>query len=150
MRTVCWLAGPAVLTCTAPAVAQSSLDETFAVHVAAVQARDMARLERTITGGEALTLILPNGTRTDTRAAFLAFHREFFASPTWSIRFQVLSKVEGPDYGVITTRSFYSDTDNGQPVNTSSWVTFTFRRENGEWRLIHDQNTRVPADLPAG
>lgn len=150
MRTIYWLAGSAVLTCTAPAVAQSSLDETFAVHVAAVQARDMAGLERTITGGEALTLILPNGTRTDTRAAFLAFHREFFASPTWSIRFQVLSKVEGPDYGVITTRSFYSDTDNGQPVNTSSWVTFTFRRENGEWRLIHDQNTRVPADLPAG
>ena len=56
----------------------------------------------------------------------------------------------GPDFAVITTRSFYSDTDNGQPVRTSSWVTFTFRRENGEWRLIHDQNTRVPVDMPAG
>lgn len=150
MRPFSVLVPAALCVAAAPAAAQSSLDETFAVHVAAVQARDMAGLERTITSGEALTLILPNGTRTDTREAYLAFHREFFTSSTWSIRFQVLSKVEGPDYGVITTRSFYSDTDNGQPINTSSWVTFTFRRENGEWRLIHDQNTRVPADLPAG
>jgi uncharacterized protein (TIGR02246 family) len=150
MRTISWIAAPALLACAAPVAAQSDPRAAFAAHVAAVQARDMPALERTITSGDALTLILPNGTRTDTRAAYLAFHREFFASPTWSIRFEILSEISGPDFAVLTTRSFYSDTDNGQPVRTSSWVTFTFRRESGEWRLIHDQNTRVPADLPAG
>ena len=138
-----------VLMATAPASAQSDLHATFAAHAAAVQARDMPALERTLTTGEKLTLILPNGTRTETRKEYLDFHREFFGSPTWSIRFDIMSEMTGPDFAVITTRSFYSDTDNGQPVRTSSWVTFTFRRENGEWRLIHDQNTRVPADLPA-
>ena len=138
----------AACVAAAPAAAEAGLDEAFAVHVAAVQARDLAALERTLTKGDALTLILPNGVRTDTRREFLDFHRQFFASPTWSIRFKVLSKFEGPNYGIINTRSFYSDTDEGQPVNTSSWVTFTFRREDGEWRLIHDQNTRVPPDLP--
>lgn len=150
MRTIFWIAAPAALACAAPAAAQPDLRTAFATHVAAVQARDMPALERTITSGDALTLILPNGTRTDTRAAYLDFHRDFFASPTWSIRFEILSEIAGPDFAVLTTRSFYSDTDNGQPVRTSSWVTFTFRREQGEWRLIHDQNTRVPADLPAG
>jgi len=30
------------------------------------------------------------------------------------------------------------------PVQSRSWLTLTFRNENGRWALFHDQNTRIP------
>ena len=45
----------------APVEEERSIDAVFAEHVKAVQSRDLPSLERTITLGEQLTLILPNG-----------------------------------------------------------------------------------------
>ena len=44
-----------------------SIDAVFAEHVKAVRSRDLPALERTLTSGDQLTLILPNGTQTSTR-----------------------------------------------------------------------------------
>jgi uncharacterized protein (TIGR02246 family) len=140
----------ALLCCSlagaAPLGAESSIDAVFAEHVRAVQERDLAALERTITAGEQLTLILPNGVQTATRQAYVDFHKEFFASKTWTIKFEPVSRAIGADYAVLTTKSLYQDTVDGKPYSSRSWVTFTFHKEAGLWRLIHDQNTRLPAD----
>ena len=125
--------------------AEPSIDAAFAAHVKAVQSRDLAALARTISDAEQLILILPNGTLTRTRQEYLDFHKEFFASKSWSIRFDPVSTIVGKEFAVLTTKSLYEDVEDGKPVRSRSWVTFTFRKEAGEWRLIHDQNTRVPA-----
>jgi uncharacterized protein (TIGR02246 family) len=124
--------------------AEADIDAAFAEHVRAVQARDLSALERTITSGEQLTLILPNGEQTATRQAYLDFHKEFFASKTWTIRFDPISRIVGPDFAVLTTKSLYQDMEDGKAIRSRSWVTFTFRKEAGQWRLVHDQNTRLP------
>lgn len=135
----------AAMVIATPLHAQAAdLARTFAEHIAAVQARDLDRLEATLTSGEQLELILPNGTRTATKAAYLDFHKGFFAEKTWTIAFETLSQINSGDLAVITTRSTYRDTENGQPTVSHSIVAFTFRREKGAWRLIHDQNTRLP------
>lgn len=135
---LCWaLAGVA---------ADSDLDAAFAEHVKAVQSRDLAALERTITSGEQLTLILPNGVQTATRQAYVDFHKQFFAEKTWTIQFEPVSRAVGPDFAVLTTKSLYQDIVDGKPYRSRSWVTFTFRKESGQWRLIHDQNTRLPPE----
>lgn len=135
---LCWsLAGVA---------AEGDIDTLFAEHVKAVQARDLAALERTITSGEQLTLILPNGVQTTTRAAYVDFHKQFFSEKTWTIQFEPVSRAVGPDFAVLTTKSLYQDVVDGKPYRSRSWVTFTFRKESGQWRLIHDQNTRLPPD----
>ena len=122
--------------------ARSSLDDAFQTHVRAVQARDMAALGRTITDGRELVLILPNGTRTDTRDAYLAFHRSFFADRGWTISFDILSERVVGDIGIVSTRSNYSEPANG--TTSHSWVTFVFRRSGSRWLLVYDQNTRLP------
>lgn len=127
------------------AAAQASFIATLERHVAAIPRRDYAEIEATITKGDRLELILPNGKRMTTRAEFLAFHREFFADKGWSMRFERQSLIEGKDIAVATYRTYFSSSDDGKPVNTSSWLTLTFRKEGGEWRLVHDQNTRIPA-----
>jgi len=133
------LAGPA------PAAGQS-IDAVFAEHVKAVQARDLPALERTITSGAQLTLILPNGTQTATRQAYVDFHKEFFSTQTWTIQFETVSRQVGAELAVLTTKSLYQDVVDGKPYRSRSWVTFTFQKEKGEWRLIHDQNTRLPPE----
>ena len=72
------LAGVALAT-------EQNIDAVFADHVKAVQSRDLPALERTITSGEQLTLILPNGTQTSTRQAYVDFHKDFFSTRTWTI-----------------------------------------------------------------
>jgi uncharacterized protein (TIGR02246 family) len=134
------LIGPAAVA------APSEIDALFAEHVKAVQARDLVALERTITSGDQLTLILPNGVQTATRQAYLDFHKQFFATKTWTIEFEVVSRAIGSDYAVLTTRSLYQDVVDGKPYRSRSWVTFMFRKESGHWRLIHDQNTRLAQD----
>lgn len=136
----------AALMLAAPLHAEMDLDRAFAEHVAAVQARDLTRLEATLTAGQQLELILPNGTRTATKAAYVDFHRDFFAEKRWTIAFETLSKITSGDLGIITTRSTYRDGEDGKPSVSHSIVTFTFRRESGAWKLIHDQNTRLPAE----
>lgn len=128
------------------AAAQASFTATLDRHVAAIPKRDYAAIEATITKGDKLELILPNGKRMTTRAEFLAFHREFFADKAWSMRFERQSLIEGKDLAVATYRTWFSSTEDGKPVNTSSWLTLTFRKEGGAWRLVHDQNTRTPAN----
>lgn len=130
----------------APVGAESSIGAVFAEHIRAVQARDLAALESTITSGDQLTLILPNGTQTATRQAYIDFHKEFFATKTWTLQFEPVGRVVGSDFAVLTTKSLYQDTVDGKPYRSRSWVTFTFRKEAGQWRLIHDQNTRLPPE----
>jgi uncharacterized protein (TIGR02246 family) len=130
----------------APVEEQHTIDAVFAEHVKAVQSRDLPALERTITLGDQLTLILPNGTQTSTRQAYVDFHKEFFGTKTWTIQFEPVSRLVGADFAVLTTKSLYQDTVDGKPYRSRSWVTFTFQKELGQWRLIHDQNTRLPPE----
>ena len=125
---------------------ERSIDAVFAEHVKAVQSRDLPALERTITSGEQLTLILPNGVQTSTRQAYLDFHKEFFSTQSWTIQFEPVSRIVGADFAVLTTKSLYQDVVDGKPYRSRSWVTFTFRKEQAQWRLIHDQNTRLPPE----
>ncbi|MGC1469174.1 MAG: nuclear transport factor 2 family protein [Sphingorhabdus sp.] len=122
------------------------VETAFAAHAKAVASRDIAALASTLTRDEGLILILPNGKLTKTRNEYLEFHRAFFAEPSWSIAFEPISKLEGKDFAVITTKSRYRDVDDGKPFESSNWVTFGFKRENGCWKLVHDQNTRRPAE----
>jgi uncharacterized protein (TIGR02246 family) len=123
-----------------------SIDAVFAEHVRAVQSRDLPALERTLTSRDQLMLILPNGTQTSTRKAYVDFHKEFFAGKTWTIQFEPVGRAVGADFAVLTTKSLYQDVVDGKPLRSRSWVTFTFQKESGQWRLIHDQNTRLPPE----
>lgn len=120
-----------------------SFDEQLARHFKAIQSRDLATLEDTLTSGAALELILPSGKRLTTKDEFIALHEEWFASTTWSMQFEPLTRVETAEMAVATVRARYEDIENGQRVVRHNWLTLTFRKESGRWALVHDQNTRI-------
>lgn len=138
----------ALLTATnavAAAVADKDLAATLDAHVRAVQARDLAALEKTITTGEALELILPNGTRLTTRAAFVEMHRDWFKETNWTWTLEPLAVTMTSDMAIVTARTHYEEREGGETTRSDNWLSLVFRKEAGDWRLVHDQNTRVGA-----
>lgn len=123
-----------------------SYDWAVSRHLAAVQARDIEALSRTLTSRDELILILPNGVMTRTKADYLAFHRDWFAAPTWRIEFEELwtQTTLGVGQTLFRTR-YYDQHADGSPYETSAYLTLTFRHEGTDWRLWHDQNTRIAA-----
>lgn len=143
------IALPFAVLALAPAARAGDFQADFASHVAAVQGRDLKALEATLTSGEQLVLILPNGKMTRTRADYLAFHRAWFAETGWTIRFEPVATVSAGDITIQTGRTRYEDTIDGKPYWSESWLALTFRREDGGWKLIQDQNTRIRASTDA-
>ncbi|MDY7094338.1 MAG: nuclear transport factor 2 family protein [Acidobacteriota bacterium] len=129
-------------TSTAPAPAPDTEDEfrkAVSVHVDAVQNRDLETLLDTITTGEDLTLIFPNGTTYSTRKEYVDFHREWFADESWTMEMVPESFLVRGDLGIALMRTTY--TDEAGP--RQALLSLTFTREEGQWRLVFDQNTRI-------
>lgn len=139
------------LTACSPAEAPAetaeaaSFEAALERHVAAVPARNIADLEATITTGDKLMLIFPDGERLETPEEYLAFHREWFADPAWSFQMDKIESSVTGTYGHALYRSTFDPDADGPAEPSSSFVTIGFRLEDGEWRLVHDQNTRIIA-----
>jgi ketosteroid isomerase-like protein len=132
-----------LLLATISCAAAGDFEDQLAAHFNAVQKRDLPALEKTLTGGKSLELIFPNGTRTTTRAEYVAFHKDWFTFKTWTMHFDPVSSIDAGDVRIVTVKTHFEDVEEGKPIASESWLTLTFRKEKGRWALIHDQNTRV-------
>jgi hypothetical protein len=113
--------------------------QNLTAHVEAIRKRDLDGLLETITAGERLTLIFPNGTMSDTRQAYVDFHRKWFAEKGWTMQIEPVSLLVRNDLGIALMRTTYADEAGSRP----GLLTLTFAREQGKWRLVFDQNTRI-------
>jgi hypothetical protein len=114
-------------------------------HLAAVSSRNLDALLPTLTRGNDLTLLMPDGTKLDTRQQFVDLHREWFASKDegkWegeSVRTR-----ESAELAHALVRYRYSSRQpDGRTRVSESWLTLTFALEAGSWRLVFDQNTPI-------
>ncbi|GAB3837880.1 YybH family protein [Hymenobacter jeollabukensis] len=118
---------------------------TVQQHLAAIQQHDLAALLRTVTAGEALPLVLPNGQLLRTRQQYVDLHKEWFAETNWVFTPEIITYTETPGMANALVRVKMEDLDaKGQRSNArSNYLTLTFAQEKGEWRLVFDQNTRI-------
>lgn len=118
-------------------------------HIKAIQTRNLAEIEATITKGEELELIFPSGKRSNTRAAYVDFHRKWFADNSWRMTFKHTSMNVSEDLAYALYETSYTDSaEDGSESTNHAWLHFIFRLESGEWRLVHDQNTAIKAPVP--
>jgi len=110
-------------------------------HLGAIAARDLDALTATLTNGDDLNVIFPNGAMLENTDAVVAFHREWFSDDQWRMDPAVVKTIEGADMATALIKYDYRDTPAGAP--RSSWLALVFKIEGGEWRLVHDQNTRI-------
>lgn len=128
---------------TVPETPAASFDATLDRHVAAIAARDLAAIEATITRTPDMVLIFPDGTRYTTRAQFLDFHRAWFADPCWTMTLELVTRWHGADYGYGLYRTAFDPDGAGPAAPRAAYLSLGFQLEDGEWRLVHDQNTRI-------
>lgn len=137
------LTAPGLSACATLQDTRTSLADQVRRHVAAVDARNLADVEATITTGADLLLVLPSGRMTRSRSDYLAFHEMLFANRDWTMTFEQLAVQQLDGYGQALYRvTFDADGPGPAPANPA-FLTLGFRLENGEWRLVHDQNTAI-------
>jgi ketosteroid isomerase-like protein len=114
-------------------------------HLAAVAGRDLDALVPTLTRGEQLPMIAPNGIKFDTRQQYVDFHRQWFAAPDdGRLDYEIVRLIESPALGHALIRSRYTARDPaGKTQSSDSWLALTFALEDGRWRLVFDQNTAI-------
>jgi ketosteroid isomerase-like protein len=141
------LACATLAACAAPAPQRPDFRAALDAHLGAIAAKDLAAFAPTLTSRDDLMVIFPNGETIETTAGVVDFHREWFADDQWRMDPEVVKIIEGDDLSTALLKYAYRDAPDGEP--RSSWLVLVFKLENGEWRLVHDQNTKItPAAAP--
>jgi len=110
-------------------------------HLASVEGRDFETFKSTLTSSNNLAVIFPGGTQLATTEEVLDFHKEWFKDKDWVFDTEIRKVIEGSDQSTALVQYSFRDTPNGEPRH--AWLVLTFQLEDNEWRLIHDQNTRI-------
>ncbi|MCA1748740.1 MAG: hypothetical protein LC634_04140 [Sphingomonadales bacterium] len=132
--------------CATTAPPPPSLQTVVDRHIAAIQSRNFVDIVATSTQGRDLLLIFPTGRITRTRAEYLEFHETFFAAPDWVMTFEPVHLHETGGYGHALYRTSFDEDGAGPVPARPGYLTLGFGLENGEWRLVHDQNTAIAAE----
>jgi ketosteroid isomerase-like protein len=139
----------AVLAGPASALAQEEVQpfvDALEAHLDAVVTHDMEALLPTLTSGEELTMITPDGTRLTTKQQYIDFHRQWFAADDdqEELDFEIVSVVESSElsHALMRIRYLYTGPAGDQQSYTG-WLTLTFALEDGRWALVFDQNTGI-------
>lgn len=128
----------------------TAFEATLRDHLAAIEGKDLDRLLATITTGESLTLIFPDGERWDTRRQYVDFHRDWFRDTRWTMKTHVERTIERGDMALAFVRYRFDTTrDDGTASHSDTWLTLVFVKEGGAWRLVFDQNTKITTPPPA-
>ena len=111
-------------------------------HIASIAARDVDAYADTLTERDDLQLIFPGGERIDGVEGVIDFHEDWFDDEKWVFSIEVLKTQVGADMAYAFTKTSYQDEEGAPP--RFAWLVLVFALEDGEWKLVHDQNTRIP------
>ena len=110
-------------------------------HFDAIANRDLEAFRGHMTGGKTLYTIVQNGHAFTTPEEIIAIHEEWFKDDRWTWEGSVVHSVVGEDMAMALVKYRYQARPDGTPFET--WLTYVFALENGEWKIIHDQNTAL-------
>jgi len=110
-------------------------------HLATIAARDLEGFDKTLTSGDDLNVIFPNGALAPDTQAVREFHAEWFSDKDWVMEPEVIKVIEGKDMATALLK--YSYRDNAKSEPRMNWLVLVFKLEDGAWKLVHDQNTKI-------
>lgn len=118
---------------------KESFDQTVSDYIQAIEERDIDALLATMTSGEELVLIFPDSTTLYKRQEYVDFHQKWFADMGWKMELETIYSMVEDSFGIALIKTTY--TDEAGP--RQALLSLTFALEDGQWRLVFDQNTRI-------
>jgi ketosteroid isomerase-like protein len=116
-------------------------DEALQQHFAAISNRDIEAFKSHLTRGETLYTVVQNGHVFTTPSETIEIHRQWFQDPNWIWEGTVVHKVAGEDVAMALVK--YQYRPNAAAAAFSTWLTYVFQLQEGQWRIVHDQNTAL-------
>ncbi|MEZ0261698.1 MAG: nuclear transport factor 2 family protein [Alphaproteobacteria bacterium] len=138
------LAALAVLLCCSchPGVAMKpDFNAALQKHFDAIENRDINAFKAHLTSDKTLYTIVQNGHAFTTPAEITAIHADWFKQTGWEWKGTVVHTVVGSDMAMALVKYSYRAKPEDKPFE--SWLTYVFRLENNEWKIVHDQNTAL-------
>lgn len=124
-------------------------DCTLDRHVRAIQKHDFAAFAPTITERQEVDLIFPDGTLVQGRDTYMKTLKGFLDGGGFDFQYRIVRKQAGSDMGYALLD--VTQMNEGQPDPSRYYLLLVFALQDGSWRLVHDQNTRLPpVDASAG
>ena len=122
---------------------QCLLTKTFQEYLAAVKSRDIHALRTYLTQGDTLPFVDGGGTLRLSMTEYLTAQESWFADTSWTYESEVVSCQEYDETGIIIDRTAIHSHRNGQVSTFHMMVTYVFRKEGGQWRLVTDICTAI-------
>lgn len=116
-----------------------SVLEALEEHIEAIISRDIDRFAATLAHDE-VRFVGGDGRIIDGRENVVAAHRDWFMDDSWTFRPEILWTREEPGAAWALTRVTYEESESERQF----LLLFLFVDENGEWRVVYDQNTPIP------
>ena len=116
-------------------------DSALQQHFAAIANRDIDAFKSHLTQGDTLDTIVQNGLAFTTPSETIGIHKEWFKDPDWLWEGSVVHKVVGEDVAMALIKYQYRARVDAAPFST--WLTYVFQLQEGQWRIVHDQNTAL-------
>lgn len=138
------LAAIAIITmtaCTGGAPVKPDFDAALQEHFKAISNRDIEAFKSRLTKSDVLYTIVQNGHAFTTPSETIAIHEQWFKDPNWVWEGSVVHKVVGEDVAMALVKYYYRSRPEATPVVT--WLTYVFQLQDGQWRIVHDQNTAL-------
>lgn len=120
-------------------------DQAIQAHFDAISNRDIEAFKKHMTQGDTMYTIVQNGHAFKTPAEIIAIHEEWFKDKNWIWEGSVVHKIVGEDMAMALVKYDYRAKAEDTPLST--WLIYVFQLQEGEWRIVHDQNTSL--DFPA-
>jgi len=116
-------------------------DAALKQHFMAISNRDIEAFKSHLTRSETLYTIVQNGHAFTTLSDTIEIHKQWFQDPNWTWEATVVHKIVGEDVAMALIKYDYRPNPDTAPFST--WLTYVFQLEEGEWRIVHDQNTAL-------
>jgi ketosteroid isomerase-like protein len=116
-------------------------DAAIQQHFDAITKRDIEAFKSHLTRGETLYTLVQNGHAFTTPAETIELHKQWFQDPNWIWEGKVIHKVVGEDVAMALIK--YEYRPNADSASFSTWLTYVFQLQDGQWRIVHDQNTAL-------
>ena len=116
-------------------------DTALQKHFAAISIRDIEAFKTHLTKNDTLYTIIQNGHAFTTPFETIELHKQWFKDPNWIWEGTVVHKVVGEDMAMALVKYHYRAKADDAPFTT--WLTYVFQLQEGQWRIVHDQNTAL-------
>lgn len=116
-------------------------DTALQKHFAAISSRDIEAFKTHLTKNDTPYTIVQNGHAFTTPSETIELHKQWFKDPNWIWEGTVVHKVVGEDMAMALIKYQYRAKADDAPFTT--WLTYVFQLQEGQWRIVHDQNTAL-------